>query len=188
MTGTESRYDVVIIGAGPGGYPAAIRAAQLGAKVAIVEKEKVGGTCLNWGCIPTKTLLASTELVTLAREAHEFGVNIEGVSPDWTAIMERKQKITDTLVNGVIQLLDANGVDLVSGTGSVTPEKYVSVKSAETDRVLETDKIIIATGSDPAELPTFDFSQPTVMTSTDALALDRIPKSLIIVGSGVIGS
>ncbi|MBU4175446.1 MAG: FAD-dependent oxidoreductase, partial [Actinobacteria bacterium] len=101
MSGNESKYDVVVIGAGPGGYPAAIRAAQMGAKVAVVEKEKVGGTCLNQGCIPTKSLLASTEVVTLARESDKFGVKIEGVEPDWTAIMERKQKITDTLVKGV---------------------------------------------------------------------------------------
>ncbi|MBU4386621.1 MAG: dihydrolipoyl dehydrogenase [Actinobacteria bacterium] len=188
MPGNEPKYDVVIIGAGPGGYPAAIRAAQLGAKVAVVEKEKVGGTCLNQGCIPTKSLLASTEIVTLAREADEFGVKVEGVEPDWTAIMERKRKITDTLVKGGTQLLKANGVDLISGTGRVTPEKDVSVKTADGERVLVADKIIIATGSDPAELPTFDFSQPTVMTSTDALALDHVPKSLIIVGSGVIGS
>jgi len=188
MSDNESKYDVVVIGAGPGGYPAAIRAAQLGAKVAVVEKEKVGGTCLNQGCIPTKSLLASTEVVTLAGEADEFGVKIEGVEPDWTAIIERKQKITDTLVKGVTQLLKANGIDLISGTGSITPDRNVAVKSADGERVLETDKIIIATGSDPAELPTFDFSQPTVMTSTDALELDHIPESLIIVGSGVIGS
>lgn len=188
MSGNESKYDVVVIGAGPGGYPAAIRAAQMGAKVAVVEKEKVGGTCLNQGCIPTKSLLASTEVVTLAREADKFGVKIEGVEPDWAAIMERKQKITDTLVKGVTHLLKANGIDLISGTGRVTLERNVAVKSADGERVLETDKIIIATGSDPAELPTFDFSQPTVMTSTDALELDHIPESLIIVGSGVIGS
>ncbi|MBU1944071.1 MAG: dihydrolipoyl dehydrogenase [Actinobacteria bacterium] len=184
----EGRYDVVVIGGGPGGYPAAIRCAQRGAKVALVEKERVGGTCLNWGCIPTKTLLASTELIARAREAEKFGVKISGIEPDWGAIQERKAKVTDTLVGGILQLLKANGIDLVEGAGSITPEKNVRVAGADGEAVLETDRIIIATGSDPAELPTFDFSQPSVMTSTDALALDHVPESLIIVGSGVIGS
>lgn len=184
----EGKFDVVVIGAGPGGYPAAIRAAQRGATVAVVEKEKVGGTCLNWGCIPTKTLLASTELIAHAREAEKFGVKISGIEADWPAIMERKQSVTDTLVGGILQLLKANGIELVQGTASINSDKNVVVQTAEGERVLETDKVIIATGSDPAELPTFDFSQDAVMTSTDALALDHVPKSLIIVGSGVIGS
>jgi dihydrolipoyl dehydrogenase len=181
-------YDIVVIGAGPGGYPAAIRAAQHGAKVAIVEKEKVGGTCLNWGCIPTKALLASTELIAHAREAEKYGVKISGIEPDWAAIQERKQKVTDTLVGGILQLLKANGIDLIEGTGSISSDRNVVVKTADGEVVLEAGKVIIATGSDPAELPTFDFSQPAVMTSTDALALDHVPESLIIVGSGVIGS
>lgn len=188
MAGVDSKYDVVVIGAGPGGYPAAIRAAQRGAKVAIIEKDKVGGTCLNWGCIPTKTLLASTELIAQAREAEKFGVKIEGIEPDWSAIMERKQKVTDTLAGGILKLLKANGIDLVWGAARITPEKKVAVETREGSIELEAGKIIIATGSDPAELPTFDFSEPAVMTSTDALALDHVPESLIIVGSGVIGS
>jgi len=188
MADVESKYDLVVIGAGPGGYPAAIRAAQRGAKVAVVEKEKVGGTCLNRGCIPTKTLLASAELVALAREAEEFGVKIGSVEPDWSAIMERKQRVTDTLVSGILGLLKANKIQLIAGTASLTPDKKVLVKGADGDSTLEAGSIIVATGSDPAELPTFDFSRPAVMTSTDALALPAVPKSLIIVGSGVIGS
>ena len=188
MADVESKYDLVVIGAGPGGYPAAIRAAQRGAKVAVVEKEKVGGTCLNRGCIPTKTLLASAEMVALAREAEEFGVKIGSVEPDWSAIMERKQRVTDTLVSGVLGLLKANKIQLIAGTASLTPDKKVLVKGADGDSTLEAGSIIVATGSDPAELPTFDFSRPAVMTSTDALALPAVPKSLIIVGSGVIGS
>ncbi|MCJ7652641.1 MAG: FAD-dependent oxidoreductase, partial [Actinobacteria bacterium] len=188
MADVQSKYDLVVIGAGPGGYPAAIRAAQRGAKVAVVEKEKVGGTCLNRGCIPTKTLLASAELVALAREAEEFGVKIGSVEPDWSAIMERKQRITDTLVNGILGLLKANKIQLIAGTASLTPDKKVLVRGADGDSTLEAGSIIVATGSDPAELPTFDFSRPSVMTSTDALALPAVPKRLIIVGSGVIGS
>ncbi|MBN2168946.1 MAG: dihydrolipoyl dehydrogenase [Actinobacteria bacterium] len=187
MSAEDSGYDVVVIGAGPGGYPAAIRAAQRGAKVALAEKEKVGGTCLNWGCIPTKALLASAELVDKAKEAQAFGLKIEVIEPDWPAIMERKNRITETLTGGVKQLLKANGVTLIQGTASITPDKKVSVKTDEGGQLLETGKIIIATGSDPAELPTFNFSEPSVMTSTDGLALETVPESLIIVGSGVIG-
>ena len=146
----EGKFDVVVIGGGPGGYPAAIRCAQRGAKVALVEKENVGGTCLNWGCIPTKALLASAELVAHAREAEKFGIKITGIEPDWTAIQERKQKVTDTLVGGILQLLKANGIELVKGFASITPEKNVLAKTDDGERVLETEKIIIATGSDPA--------------------------------------
>lgn len=188
MTDAESRFDIVVVGAGPGGYPAAIRAAQRGAAVALVEKEKVGGTCLNWGCIPTKTLLASTELIAHARHSDEFGVKIDGVRVDWDAIQKRKSKVTETLVNGVLQLLKVNGVELVRGTASLTDDGDVLVEGEDGQRALKAERVILATGSDPAELPTFDFSQPTVMTSTDALALKSVPKSLIIVGSGVIGS
>lgn len=187
MAGGESKYDVVIIGAGPGGYPAAIRAAQRGAEVALVEKDKVGGTCLNWGCIPTKSLLASSEVLDRTREAEKFGIKVQGVEPDWPAIIARKNKITETLTGGVKQLLKANGVTLVQGTASLTQDKKVSVETGEGTMELNTGKIIIATGSDPAELPTFDFSQPTVMTSTDGLEMKAVPSSLIIVGSGVIG-
>jgi len=188
MSSANKDYDVIVIGGGPGGYPAAIRSAQRGAKVALVEKEKVGGTCLNKGCIPTKTILASTELVSRAREAESYGVKISDIQPDWQAIMARKEKVINTLVTGVISLLKANGVDLIEGLARFRNKREIEVETGEGLKVLKADKAIIATGSSPAELPTFDFTQKSVLTSTDALSLDRIPESLIIVGSGVIGS
>lgn len=181
-------YDVLVIGAGPGGYPAAIRAAQRGATVALVEKDKVGGTCLNRGCIPTKALLASTGLIARARDGERYGVKIGSVDPDWAAIQAHKKGVTDTLVKGIHQLLKANGVTLVNGDARLASSKTVIVTGPDGERSIKAGSIILATGSDPAELPAFDFSEPAIMTSTDALMLDEVPDTLIIVGSGVIGS
>lgn len=188
MTAEESNFDVVVIGAGPGGYPAAIRASQRGARVALIEKETVGGTCLNRGCIPTKAILASSEVLDRAREAKEFGIKIQGAEPDWPAIIARKNRITETLTGGVLQLLKANGVTFIHGTASLTKDRNISVDTGDGTLELTAGNIIIATGSDPAELPMFDFSRTSVMTSTDGLELKTVPSSLIIVGSGVIGS
>ena len=179
---------IVIIGGGPGGYVAGIRAAQRGADVTVVEKDLLGGTCLNRGCIPTKALLGSVEALHKARSGQEFGFAVGGdITPDFTRMMERKSAISTQLRDGIHGLLKKNKVKLVQGEGRIVGPGAVQVETAEGTVSLEADKIIVATGSEPARLPFFDFDQPTVLTSTSALELTSIPDSLLIVGAGVIG-
>lgn len=188
MAADREKAKVVVIGAGPGGYVAAIRAAQLGSGVVLVEKGLLGGTCLNWGCIPTKALLACAEVLEIIREADEFGIEVGEAAPDLRAMVERKDKISEQLRNGVGQLLKANKVEVVRGYARLTSPNQVKVDTEEGEKVIDTESIIIATGSEPARLPTFDFDQPCILTSTEGLELVEIPDSMIIVGSGVVGS
>ncbi len=179
---------IVIIGGGPGGYVAAIRAAQRGADVTVVEKDLLGGTCLNRGCIPTKALLGSVEALHKARSGADFGFGIAGeIVPDFARMMERKNEISKLLRDGIHGLFKKNKVKLVAGTGRITSPTTVDVDTDEGVVTVEADKMIIATGSEPARLPFFDFDQPTVLTSTSALQLEKIPESLLIIGAGVIG-
>ncbi len=180
---------LVVLGGGPGGYVAALRAAHLGASVTLVEKGLIGGTCLNRGCIPTKALLASAEALAHARAGGEFGFVVTGeAEPDLGAMMARKERVVSQVRDSVEVLLKKAGVRVVRGTGKLQDGRRVAVDSGEETVVLEADKVIIATGSEPAELPSFDFSQPTILTSTSALELRDVPASLLIVGAGVIGS
>jgi dihydrolipoamide dehydrogenase len=188
MAAETQKAKVVIIGAGPGGYVAAIRAAQLGSGVVVVEKDLLGGTCLNRGCIPTKAMLACTEALETIKEADEFGIQVGEPAPDLPAMVQRKEKISEQLRNGIAQLLKANKVQYVKGTGVIDSPNEVVVSAEDGETRIKTEKIIIATGSEPARLPTFDFDQPAILTSTEGLELTRIPKSMIIVGSGVVGS
>lgn len=179
---------LVVIGAGPGGYVAALRAAQRGATVTLIEKDLVGGTCLNRGCIPTKALLASAEALAKARSGEEYGFKITGeVRPDITRIMERKNRVVTHLRNNIEMLLKKAKVELLRGNARLAGPTAVVVESAAGETAVEADRIILATGSEPAYLPMFDFSHPAILTSTLALELERIPESLLIVGAGVIG-
>lgn len=180
---------IVILGAGPGGYVGAIKAAKMGAQVTLVEKDTVGGTCLNRGCIPTKALLASSDVLTKIRQAKDFGIIVEGdVKPDINFMMDRKDKIVEGLVRGIQFLLDKNNVRLVKGTGKISDKNKVTVtKDDGTTEDIEADAIIIATGSSPAQIPIFPYDGEKVITSDEALNLRQIPKSMIIVGAGVIG-
>ncbi len=188
MAADAQKARLVVVGAGPGGYVAAIRAAQLGSGVVLVEKNLLGGTCLNWGCIPTKALLACTEALETIKEAEEYGIKVSEPVPDLKAMVERKEKISAQLRNGIAQLLKANKVDYVQGTASLSSPTQVKVETKEGEKVIDTEKVILATGSEPARLPTFDFDQPAILTSTEGLELTEIPKTMIIVGSGVVGS
>ena len=181
------KFDVVVIGAGPGGYPAAIRAAQLGASVAIVEKELAGGTCLNWGCIPTKSLIACSDLVAHLQHARDFGVTAGSVSIDYAAMIARKNAIVEKLRSGVEGLLKANKVTLIRGAASFQTRNRLSVRDAAGAQLaLETRATIVATGSVSA-MPGFIPRHERVLESRAFLDLAKLPASLLILGGGVIG-
>ena len=179
---------LVVIGGGPGGYVCAIRAAQLGTGVVLVEKDLLGGTCLNRGCIPTKAMLACAEALETIKEAGEYGITAGEPRPDLAAMVQRKNSISETLRKGIAQLLKANHVELVQGFGRLAAPDRVVVEREEGILEIKTESVVIATGSEPALLPTFDFQQPSILTSTSGLELTSIPSSMIIVGSGVVGS
>lgn len=181
---------LTIIGAGPGGYVAAIRAAQRGAQVTVIERGEVGGVCLNWGCIPTKTLMASAEALERARNAADFGIEIPGtVGYHLDKIRERRDKVVSTQVKGIRGLFKSWGVNLIPGLGRLLSPDVVRVEQDDgTTRDVKSDKIILATGSRPAKLPGFPFDGERVITSDEAVQLKRIPKSILIIGAGVIGS
>ena len=175
---------VLVIGGGPGGYVAAIRAAQLGAKVTLVEAVKLGGTCLNRGCMPTKALLHSAEIYEKVLGASAAGITAEEVRVDWDRVQANRQAVTEKLTSGVRSLMKANRVELVSGRARFTGPKTVEVEGRE----LTADRIIIASGSFPLmpEIPGLKESQ-ACMDSTDCLTLDHIPDSLLVIGGGVVG-
>jgi dihydrolipoamide dehydrogenase len=182
-------FDIVVIGAGPGGYPAAIRAAQLGASVALVEKEELGGTCLNWGCIPTKTLIASSELFDRIKSAGTMGLRVENASFDYAAMSDRKDQVVQKLRNGVKQLLKANGVTVFHGTASFQGRKRIQVAPAGSGGetvVLSAGKTIIATGTTSA-MPAFLPRHPQVVESRGFLGLRALPATALILGAGIIG-
>lgn len=181
-------FDLIVIGGGPGGYVAAIRAAQLGAKVCLIERKRLGGTCLNWGCIPTKALYRSAEVCALSKNSEEFGIVNTGTSVNWQQVQARKNKIVDQLVSGIAQLMKANGITVVEGEASFAGTNEVSVKKTNGDiESISAGHIIIATGSKPAVLPIEGADLPGVLDSTDLLSIDHIPDRLAIIGGGVIG-
>ncbi len=176
---------IVVIGGGPGGYPAAIRAAQLGAKVTIIEKDQFGGTCLNRGCIPTKSLLQSAGTYHDAKNSEVFGVKTSGVSIDFPAVMSRKNTVVKQLVGGLGGILKSHGMKIVNGTGTLVDA--TTVKVIETGEEIKADKIIIATGSIPSRVPIHGAELEGVITSDEALNLEKLPQSILIIGGGVIG-
>jgi dihydrolipoamide dehydrogenase len=183
-----AEYDLAVLGGGPGGYVAALRAAQLGARVALVEKQWIGGTCLNIGCIPTKALMSSAEAFREAARGEEFGFTAGPVAPAWPRMVQRKQEIVDALVGGVERLLNEQGVTVIRGVGQVRRPGEIEVTHHDGDNETATaHKLILATGSVPASLPVPGANLPGVITSTEALSLPEIPGSIVIVGGGVIG-
>ena len=181
------RFDLVVIGGGPGGYVAAIRAAQLGLHVALVEKEELGGVCLNRGCIPTKALLASAGLYSAVKRAGEFGVNVEGVTADVPAMFSRKDAVVARLRGGVEMLLKKRKVVVYPGVGSVRAPGAVVVQGADGQIELECDRVILATGSTPLVPGAFPFDGKVVVTTREALASTDLPASVLIIGAGAVG-
>ncbi len=185
-----NKYDVVVIGSGPGGYIAAIRCAQLGMKTAIIEKyDTLGGTCLNVGCIPSKALLDSSEHYHNA--AHSFekhGIGVSGLSVDFSAMIARKAGVVKQTTDGINFLMKKNKIDVYHGHGSFESRNTIAIAKTDgkTDKI-EADKVIIATGSKPASLPFITIDKKRIITSTEALSLDKLPKSMIVLGGGVIG-
>lgn len=180
---------ITIIGAGPGGYEAALYAAKKGAEVVLVEKDTVGGTCLNRGCIPTKAFLASYDTLKAVEDAADFGINIDGeTSIDYPFILARKNKVMGSLIKGIEFLCDKNGVTIIKGTGTLKDAHTVSVAKADgTTEEVATDYIILATGSVPVAPAFFKVDHKHVVTSDEVLDFDQAPKSMILVGGGVIG-
>ncbi|MDX2002428.1 MAG: dihydrolipoyl dehydrogenase [Chitinophagales bacterium] len=183
-------YDVTVIGSGPGGYVAAIRCAQLGFKTAIIEKEPVlGGTCLNVGCIPSKALLDSSEHYYNA--AHHFqthGIDVGGLSINWAQMIKRKEQVVAQNNNGVAFLMKKNKIDVHYGMGSFISKNKIAITDAKGERKeIETDKVIIATGSEVSTLPGIDIDKKRIITSTEALTLPEVPKEMVIIGGGIIG-
>jgi dihydrolipoamide dehydrogenase len=182
-------FDVVVIGGGTGGYVCAIRAAQLGLRVALVEKDRLGGVCLNWGCIPTKTLLRSASLYEQTKSLADFGVHVNGsVSVDWQEMLARKGEVVDTLVGGVENLLAGHGIAVLSGRARLESAERLEVALNDGGTsALEPRNIVVATGSVPARPPISGLDLPRVVTSDGILALEAIPQRLAIIGGGVIG-
>src|SRR4051812_46053594 len=182
-------YDLIVIGGGPAGYVGAIRAAQLGKRVACVEKERAGGTCLNWGCIPTKSLLRNAELYHLMKHrAADFGFKIDGLSYDWTKVIKRSREVSDKNAAGVEFFFNKNKGDYIRGEAAMDKPGQVTVKlgdgKAETHSA---EKILVSTGVVSRPLPGLPFNGKTVIGSREAMILDPQPKSMVVIGAGAIG-
>ncbi|PIR14073.1 MAG: dihydrolipoyl dehydrogenase, partial [Flavobacteriales bacterium CG11_big_fil_rev_8_21_14_0_20_35_7] len=181
-------YDIIILGSGPGGYVTAIRASQLGFKVAIIERENLGGICLNWGCIPTKALLKSAQVYEYLKHVDAYGLKAEAIDKDFSAVIKRSRNVADGMSKGVQFLMKKNKIDVINGSGKIKPNQKIDVTDAE-GKVTEyaAKHIIIATGARSKELPNLPQDGEKVIGYRQAMTLEKQPKKLIVVGSGAIG-
>ena len=178
-----SKYDIIVLGSGPGGYVTAIRASQLGFKTAVVEKESLGGVCLNWGCIPTKALLKSAQVFEYLKHAEDYGLKVDNAEHDFGAVVKRSRGVADGMSNGVKFLMKKNKIDVIEGFGKLKPGKKVDVNGTE----YSADHIIVATGARSRELPSLPQDGTKVIGYRQAMTLETQPKKMIVVGSGAIG-
>ncbi|MBC8323151.1 MAG: dihydrolipoyl dehydrogenase [Candidatus Marinimicrobia bacterium] len=182
-----AKYDIAILGGGPGGYVAAIRAAQLGKNVAIIDKDRLGGICLNWGCIPTKALLKNAEVLHYIKNAEAFGIKIPKYSVDFPMSIARSRTIADQLSKGIAFLMKKNNITHIEGNGKLTSTTIIEVKKGKSKQTIEADKIILATGGRPRFFPGMELDGKRIISSKEAMSLKKIPKKMIIIGSGAIG-
>ena len=182
-----NEYDVIVIGSGPGGYVTAIRASQLGLKTAVVEKESLGGVCLNWGCIPTKALLKSAQVFNYLKHAEDYGLKVKEYDKDFDAVVNRSRNVAAGMSKGVQFLMKKNKIDVIEGHGKVLPGKKISVTKNDKTEEYQAKHIIIATGARSRELPTLPQDGKKVIGYRQAMTLDKQPKKMIVVGSGAIG-
>ncbi len=180
-------YDIIVLGSGPGGYVTAIRASQLGLKTAIVEKESLGGVCLNWGCIPTKALLKSAQVFNYLQHAEDYGLKAASVDKDFDAVVKRSRGVAEGMSKGVQFLMKKNKIDVIEGFGKIAPGKKVTVTSGDKSSTYQAKHIIIATGARSRELPSLPQDGKKIIGYRDAMTLKKQPKKLIVVGSGAIG-
>ena len=181
------KRDIVIIGAGPGGYLAAMRGAQLKKTVTLIDRDRIGGTCINYGCIPSKYLLYQTKVLREATVTKALEGPVGDIRLNWAKVQQGRQAVVDQLVKGLVFLLERGRVEIVKGPARLRPDRSVLVRTAEGERLIEADKVIVATGSRAAGLPFLRADGRTVLTSTEALALPEVPKSLLVIGAGAIG-
>ncbi len=182
----KKKFDVAVIGGGPGGYPAAIRAAQNGKSVALIEAKELGGTCLNRGCIPSKALIAGSEFVAHLAHAAKFGVHFNDLSVDFGQLAAHKDQVVHKMRTGLEGLIAANKITVYHGYGQLTSSREIKITGKDSAWI-EADKIIIATGSEPRNISAFPFDYKHIHDSTSLLELKTLPKSILIVGGGVIG-
>ncbi|SFB24080.1 dihydrolipoyl dehydrogenase [Algoriphagus aquimarinus] len=185
---SSTKFDVIVVGSGPGGYVAAIRASQLGLKTAVVEAAELGGICLNWGCIPTKALLKSAQVFEYINHAADYGITVKDASADFTGIVKRSRGVADGMSKGVTFLMKKNKIEVIKGWGKIQPGKKVEVEDAEGKKtVYAADNVIIATGARSRELPSMKIDKKKIIGYRDAMTLDKMPKKMVVVGSGAIG-
>jgi dihydrolipoamide dehydrogenase len=185
---SSTKFDLIVLGSGPGGYVAAIRASQLGLKTAIVEAEELGGICLNWGCIPTKALLKSAQVYEYINHASDYGITVKDATADFGSMVKRSRGVADGMSNGVQFLMKKNKIEIISGWGKIQPGKKVEVSDKDGKKTVYTgDHILIATGARARELPTLKIDNKKIIGYRKAMTLENQPKSMVVVGSGAIG-
>ncbi len=182
-----AKFDIAVLGAGPGGYVAAIRAAQLGKRVAIIDKDRLGGICLNWGCIPTKALLKNAEIFHYIKNAEKFGIKIPKYTIDFGTTIERSRKVANQLSKGIAFLMKKNKITHIEGEGKLNSTTSIEVSTGKNKNIVEAEKIILATGGKPHTFPGMELDGEKIISYKEAMILNKIPKKMVIIGSGAIG-